>query len=131
MFKFTVKLERGDDPLTGLPVFGFERNGMFITDPLSSECGRFEVDPQEAYGISKEEAAAIVRLNTALKKATQDALDAGCFVIQEALGVTSGDVAGVYFSGGDELRRAANVFFEYAEHEIALAQADDESGEER
>ena len=32
---------------------GFEFNGVWITDPTKSECGRFEVDPKEYYGIDK------------------------------------------------------------------------------
>ena len=32
---------------------GFEFNDVWITDPTKSECGRFEVDPKEYYGIDK------------------------------------------------------------------------------
>jgi len=30
---------------------GFEFEGMWITDPTMSPCGRFEVDPKEYYGV--------------------------------------------------------------------------------
>ena len=30
---------------------GFEYEGIWITDPYLSECGRFEVDPKEYYGV--------------------------------------------------------------------------------
>jgi hypothetical protein len=33
---------------------GFEFEGMWITDPTMSPCGRFEVDPKEYYGIDVE-----------------------------------------------------------------------------
>ena len=33
---------------------GFEFNDVWITDPTKSECGRFEVDPKEYYGIDKQ-----------------------------------------------------------------------------
>ena len=33
---------------------GFEWNGFWITDPTMSECGRFEVDPEEYYGVKLE-----------------------------------------------------------------------------
>ena len=29
---------------------GFEWEGIWITDPTMSECGRFEVNPREYYG---------------------------------------------------------------------------------
>ena len=30
---------------------GFEYEGIWITDPYLSECGRFEVNPKEYYGV--------------------------------------------------------------------------------
>ena len=30
---------------------GFEYEGIWITNPYLSECGRFEVDPKEYYGV--------------------------------------------------------------------------------
>ena len=36
-----------------LKITGFEFNNTWITDPTKSECGRFEVDPKEYYGIDK------------------------------------------------------------------------------
>lgn len=33
---------------------GFEFEGIWITDPTLSPCGRFEVDPKEYYGIDVE-----------------------------------------------------------------------------
>jgi hypothetical protein len=33
----------------------FEFNGVWIENPYLSECGRFEVDPKEYYGIDVEE----------------------------------------------------------------------------
>jgi hypothetical protein len=32
------------------PEVGFEHENMWITDPLSSSCSRFQVDPVAAYG---------------------------------------------------------------------------------
>jgi hypothetical protein len=34
---------------------GFEYEGIWIENPYLSECGRFEVDPKEYYGIDVEE----------------------------------------------------------------------------
>mgnify|MGYP003673822015 FL=1 len=33
-------------------LLGFEHEGVFITDPLTSECQRFEVNPLEYYGLT-------------------------------------------------------------------------------
>lgn len=33
---------------------GFEWNGIWITDPTMSECGRFEVDPITYYGLDQK-----------------------------------------------------------------------------
>lgn len=41
--------------------------GFEIVQPMRSECGRFEVDPQTEYGISPELAQAITRLNELLE----------------------------------------------------------------
>ena len=43
---------------------GFEWQDFFITEPFSSECGRFEVDPTKYYGITKDEADKIEKYNT-------------------------------------------------------------------
>jgi len=34
---------------------GFEFNGVWIENPYLSECGRFEVDPKEYYGVEIDE----------------------------------------------------------------------------
>ncbi len=36
-------------------MLGFDFDGFFITDPYFSECMRFEVDPIEYYGLTKEQ----------------------------------------------------------------------------
>ena len=43
---------------------GFEWEDFFITEPFSSECGRFEVNPEEYYGITKDEAEMVEKYNT-------------------------------------------------------------------
>ena len=35
--------------------WSFEHNGVWIENPYLSECGRFEVDPKEYYGIDVDE----------------------------------------------------------------------------
>ena len=34
---------------------GFEWEGFFITDPFTSSCNRFEVDPISEYGLTTEQ----------------------------------------------------------------------------
>ena len=36
---------------------GFMHNGVFITNPFVSECGRFPADPVEDYGLTAEQVA--------------------------------------------------------------------------
>lgn len=58
------------DLATGRQVgaWGFEFHGVFIVDPLKSECGRFEVDPYEYYGLTESEALTIAAKNEALDR---------------------------------------------------------------
>lgn len=48
--------------------WGFEFHGTFVVDPFRSECGRFEVDPFEYYGLTKTVAAILVSKNEALDR---------------------------------------------------------------
>jgi len=70
MIKFSRSVEIGED-FNNITVFGFSINDMFIVDPYVSECGRFNVDPVETYGISKEDADNLVKLNKILEEAVQ------------------------------------------------------------
>lgn len=115
MHKFALPLETGEDPKTNLPVFGFSINGMFIHDPFFSQCGRFEVNPTETYGLSLEDANRLVALNKLVDTATQAALDAGCLAVQQALDIATGDVAGMHFSGPDQVGQVAWAMVHYNE----------------
>jgi hypothetical protein len=44
-------------------LLGFEHEGFFITEPNSSECGRFEVDPIKEYGLTKKQFDMIMNFN--------------------------------------------------------------------
>lgn len=126
MHHFNLDLVLGQDPNTDMPVFGFERNSFFIFDPMSSECSRFIVDPTENYGISKEDAAELARLNKLIETATQVALNAGCLSIQDAVGISHGDFAGIHFSGNENAKPIADALAKYlfAEYEHANAAFD-------
>lgn len=43
--------------------FGIVVNDTVVTDPHSSECGRFVVDPVETYGLTSTESWLIYRIN--------------------------------------------------------------------
>ena len=51
-----------------IPAYGFvdHKSGVFITDPYSSSCGRFVVDPVATYGVPKEKADHLVKLNKSI-----------------------------------------------------------------
>ena len=40
--------------------YGFEWDGIWITDPTVSECGRFKVDPITYYGLTEEEVEELI-----------------------------------------------------------------------
>lgn len=119
MHRFALPLVKGDDPLTGMPAFGFEINGMFIYDPTVSDCGRFQVDPTEAYGLSAQDAKQLSMLNKLVADAADAAINAGCLHIQQQLGIATGDVAGQHFSGASSVAPIAQELMDYIEAEYA------------
>lgn len=119
MRQFEFNLQAGEDASTGLPALGFEHGDMFIHDPFLSECGRFAVDPVEAYQVSLEDAQELVRLNKLIDSATQAALNAGCLAIQVALCIPTGDVAGAHFSASEQVRPIAQAMVNYLLAEYA------------
>ena len=46
------KMPEGTEFEPGIPVVGFLFEGMFICDPFLSDCGGFEADPVQDYGLS-------------------------------------------------------------------------------
>ena len=34
---------------------GFDKDGVFITDPFKSSCGRFLADPRKDYGLTSDQ----------------------------------------------------------------------------
>lgn len=123
MHKFPHPVSLGEDAQTGKPIFGVNVNGYHIVDPTVSECGRFEVDPQETYGMSEADVAALKGLNNTLEDALQDALNAGCKTIQDALGVEQGDWAGLFFSGDERTKPLKYLLGQYMDSEIRRLQA--------
>ena len=121
MLKFSIPLVQAEDPCTDLAVFGFEHEDMFIYDPYLTECGRFECDPTELYGISKEDADQLVQLNRVLATATEAAVNAGCQSVQGALGINSGGVAGAFFSDDDSTRAFSKGVADYLQAELIVA----------
>lgn len=115
-------LELVDDVSTFRLRFGVSRNGFSIFEPRLSTCGRFTVSPS-SHGLTDKEADAIVELNQCVAELIDAALNNTARVLQDLLGVTTGDVAGEYFSGvtGDEY---ANLLTRYVMLEIACLRAD-------
>lgn len=90
--------------------FGDTRAGLSINDGVFFS-GR-TAEPS-AYGLTQEEADFVVDLNALIEEATEAALNAGCLAVQEAVGVDSGDLAGVFFSGSADKEAIAHKFAEY------------------
>lgn len=118
MHKFTVDLKLSTDT-ENQPVFGFSSKDIFISDPFVSDCGRFEAHPTDTYGISLKDARALVRLNKALATAIEAAVNAGCKVLQDEMGIESGDVAGIHFSNTDNRIGIAESLGKYFAAELA------------
>jgi len=55
---FVLTINANDEP-----VFAVEVNGMTIYNPHMSECGRFAVDPQQAYGLDAKTVESLASLN--------------------------------------------------------------------
>jgi hypothetical protein len=124
MFKFSIPIEQGEDPNTDLAAFGFVHDHVFVVHPFVSACSRFAVDPTKHYGISRADADELVRLNKLLDTATQAALNAGCKAVQDEMGITSGDAAGVFFSGDENVRAFSKGMADYIQFELVQAGAE-------
>lgn len=109
---FPYRLLVGEDPGCGDVKIGFIHEGVFVFDPLRSECGRFAVEPSE-HGLIRAEAEYLNALNVLLDEATEDAINAGCLRIQRGLGEVDGGFAGVFFSGNDKRAEVARVLARY------------------
>lgn len=99
--ELVARLQIHADAATGLSLLGIEVNDFFISDLGQSECGRFQVDPLETYGVPVAWASTLNGLNELLERSTEEALDAGCAAIQTHLGLSHGDFAGAFFSDNE------------------------------
>lgn len=121
MFTFPFALDRGEDPVSGMPVLGFQRGGQFIFDPYRSPDLTVDVDPAQAYEMSREQADQLVKLNALLLRATRAALEAGSAVIQQELGLPDGSAADVAFSGERSTRPVVQTLADYVLREVAAS----------
>lgn len=107
---------------SGRPKAGFVAKGFKVFNPRVSEDGQQKVSP-DYYGLTTEQVVAIDALNKKIEAASQGAMDAGARAIQDHLGVTTGDLAGVFFSGENSLQ-IERVLLRYALTEVASMQED-------
>jgi hypothetical protein len=56
---------RLNDEGAQVPAYGFTHDGVFVTDPRVSDCGRFAVEPSH-YGLTSHEAIRLDALNAGL-----------------------------------------------------------------
>lgn len=115
-----------EDVNTGKLRIGFchAASGIAIHDPQISSCGRFEVDPTQAYQLSGEQVAALAALNEAIETATENALNAGALALQEFLAIEDGGFAGMHFSGDEDRHVIRRIFADYAVAEINFRRPD-------
>jgi hypothetical protein len=72
LHKFPVPLQIGEDPSDGTIVLGFVYDDTFVFDPHMSSCSRFEVNPTETYGLTKEAAEGLAAMNRHLYAASDE-----------------------------------------------------------
>ena len=120
MHKLSLPLEVGVDPETNMPVFGVTVESCFIFDPYISECGRFAAEPED-YGMSDDDAQALLAMNRALADGLEVALAGGCLALHTAMGIGSGDTAGVFFSNDETKRPIAMALQQYLMSEYNAA----------
>jgi hypothetical protein len=85
----------------GKVVFGIAAKGHEILDPSMDEGLTNSVEPSY-YGLTDEQVAFFNKLNQVLDDASEEAQNAGCLAIQRAMGIATGDVAGIHFSRDHE-----------------------------
>lgn len=124
---FPVALQAGVDESTQQAVLGFVVDDFFVFNPRLSTCGRFEVDPEQAYGLAPEAADQLIALNKLIDEATQAAINESCRVIQEALGISSGDSAGHHFSEDDHTLQFSRGVAAYLCHELKMSRLHEQS----
>lgn len=117
-----VECELGKDEL-GIR-FLHKETGVVIEDLLMDATGRFEIDPAEAYGLNAEHLKALSDLNAAVDVAVEEAVDALAKSLQDHLLITTGDFAGLHFSGERSIRKIKTTAIRYALAEIQVAQAE-------
>lgn len=76
--------------------------------------GEIRVSVGDADFWTADEAAFISRLNDLIDAATEDAINAGCLAVQNALGIDSGDLAGRFFADSDACAGVARQIAAYA-----------------
>jgi hypothetical protein len=123
LFNFPFVLDRGEDPVSGMPVLGFQHREQFIFDPYRSADLTFRVDPAQAYGLSREQADQLVQLNALLVRATRAALQAGSAVIQQELGLPASSTAEVQLTGEKTTRPVVQTLADYVLREVGSAVA--------
>jgi len=107
LYKFPVPLQIGEDPSDGTVVLGFVCDDTFVFDPYMSSCSRFEVNPTETYGLTKEAADGLAAMNRHLYSASDEvskhAASRAQLAVQRGMGLPTHPPV---WSPVDEARRA-------------------------
>jgi hypothetical protein len=104
----------------GKVVFGIVAKGHTIVDLSRDEGATMPVKPSY-YRLTAKQVAFFDKMNKTLDDAAEDALNAGCLEIQRALGITSGDVADVHFSGAQECTPVRLALAKYLLSEVHIS----------
>lgn len=116
------KLKQGTD-IFGNVAIGFDHEGHFISNPFVSPGHGGLVNSVEAYGLSREDADELLKLNDALKFAVHSAVnDATRNLLILLPGITRAPAAELFFSDEDKVRPIAEAIAAYLLHEVELNQ---------
>lgn len=96
-------------------------SGVTISNPAQSSCGRFEVDPQQTYGVSEAQTQALKLVNETVYKAVDAAINDMFHKVQTLLGVTDGGLAAQYASASELAEHLHEHLAVYAMAEIRFA----------
>lgn len=106
MSNFPHELVVTVDPTSGdRPSIGFHYEGMEISDPFTSACGRFIIEPSE-YGLDHAQAHHLLRLNEMAAAATEKAIEVATAIVNQALVEEGREPQAGFFQGASVERNA-------------------------
>jgi len=117
-----ITLKQGIDSIGRIGI-GFDHEGCFVTNALLNPTQSELVDPLTFYGVSREDADKLLKLNDALQFATHAAVQNATGTMLTMLPeVTRSAAAELFFSDEGNVHPIAQALAKYLIHEVELNQ---------